>query len=400
MSNASMFQMINQGIQASPLTGRAGTGLLDMASMGLGGAMGTALGRKPTDFMSQSARGVYDARQQETVTRAADEALRSIDYNNPESIEQVAQVMMQAGRMEEAEKLMARSKAIRSKQTSVLEAANVGVQEEAARKKEMASKRQAVALARKNGQHDVAAAIQAGTITPQAYMTKVMEDKKLYELSKGEMLTDKDGNVIRVNPESVNGAGGRYDHSVAEFKTWDTLTQEAQESDAFALKAQTLAGQVADVQDWDSGFTADVEETLLTFLGMRDNPQYLRTQVTSMRNHEAIGMLPKGPASDRDIEIVMQGVPPRNAGKEEVIQFLESSQAVSEKLAMYNKMKADYVISGRASQFQDAWERKMERVARTEKIEATPDWAVQELQADPSLRDQFLDYYGWLPEGM
>ena len=42
-----MFQMLNQGIQASPLTGRAGTGLLDSASMGLGGAMGTAMGQDP-----------------------------------------------------------------------------------------------------------------------------------------------------------------------------------------------------------------------------------------------------------------------------------------------------------------------------------------------------------------
>lgn len=392
-----MFGMLNQAINASPLTGRAGTGLLDTASMGLGGAMGTAMGRDPTSFMSQSARATHDARQQEEATRTAQTALRDIDYSNPDSIEQVAQVMMQAGRMEEAEKLMSRAQALRAKNASVLEAGNEGIQEEAARKREMVTKRQAIALARKNGDPDIAQAIQAGTITAEAYMTKVMEEQKLYELSKGEMLTDKDGNIIRINPDT--GVNGSPDLSVHDKKTWDTLTTDAYEREAWANKLDALSEQVSGT-DWKAGAYATVEDYMLTLLGKRDDPQYLRTQVNAVRNHEGIGMLPKGPASDKDIALVMKGVPPANAGKEEVLEFLQANARVARRLTEYDKMRADYTIRQMRGQFQEDWDRKMAREARSEKIAATPDAAVQALRENPSqeMKDFFVAKYGWLPQ--
>jgi len=54
-----MFTQLNNAIAGNPLAkGGSGKGMLDMASMGLGGGLGTALGQDPYSFMSQGGKEI------------------------------------------------------------------------------------------------------------------------------------------------------------------------------------------------------------------------------------------------------------------------------------------------------------------------------------------------------
>jgi hypothetical protein len=294
---------------------------------------------------------------------------------------------------------MTRASALRAKDAAVLEAGQEGIMAEAERKRTQQQKFQAMQMAKRSGDADLVSQIQNGTLSPEAYLAHRMQKKELFELSRGEMLTDKEGNIIRVNPYSDGKAadkGGRYEHSVAEYKSWDEGTQRARESEA---RANKYAGVVDKLQStpMKAGFEGTAEEWVLRQLGKRDEPNYLRTEVVGIKNHEAIELLPPGVASDRDIEIVMRGVPPDNASNEEMIRWVQAAAEAQKIIAEWEDMRAEYIITGRAAEFQDAWKEHIGKQEYAAKVKNTPPEAIEYLQTNPQFVDSFVAKYGWNP---
>ena len=403
---AGMFQQMNQAIQGQQGQGQ---GMLNMASQGLGNAAAAGVNamRGPEseapqaqgmDFMNEPAKAMEIEDQSRKIMAEA------VTSEDPEALKQAAQQLMSMGKTAEAEQLMKKISAIQAKQNAMLDAGNLAVQEEVESKKQRRMKNQAVAYAKREGDPKKVTAIQTGAMTPEAYFATQKEKKELYELSQGEMLTDEDGNIIRLNPK-LERVGGNYEASVHDAKEWDRLSTEANENKLWSAKTEGLAQQIAETDDWKSGLFATVDEYVLDKLGMRDDPQYLRTQAVGITNHEALGMLPPGPASDKDVEIVMRGVPDaRTAGKEEIVEYLDATSRVSRKLAEYNSMRAAYVMRGKREDFQKDWDAKMEKEGaietRNANIAETPPSALTALENNPEMRDDFLAKYKWLPEGM
>jgi hypothetical protein len=393
---AGMFGMINNAVQANPLGSEMGQGLLNTASQGAGNMMGAALGQPGTDFMSPQAK------EMQIEQDAQETSQQAFTSNDPQTMEMAAQKLDALGKHEEAARLRQRAGAINAKNNSILEAGNAAIQEEAARKEQENVTRQAVQMAKKDGDPRTIAGLLNGTISAEAYFNTKQEQEQLYELSQGEMLTDKDGNVIRLNPDLTPAKNnGGYEPSVSDTKLWQKLTSSGNELSNWGAKAEALAQQIAETNDWDSGISASVDEYLLEKMGKRDDPQYLRTQAQGVVNHEAIGMLPPGPASDRDIEIVMRGVPNAStAGRDELVEYLQATARVANRQAEYDKMQADYIIRGNHKDFQAAWDSKMRKAAVQEWKAETPTQAIEELLSDPSqaARDEFLETFHWLPE--
>ena len=402
---AGMFAQLNNAIGRNPLTSGAGQRMLDMGSQNLatGVSAGAGMAGQQVDPYSMMTQG---AKQ-----RQGQQDMGQLDLSSPKGMKEAAMVYQKMGKTKEALQLMQQAQLLedrlekkalaeQAKTNAILDAGNASIQEEAVKKRNKAQKYQAKAWARRNGDFEAARALDVGTLSPEAYIEKAMEEKKLYELSKDEGLFDKDGNRLALNPSGPKVGDKKGELSVHDKKQWDELTTSSYEASAWANKATALAEQVANSSEWKAGLENTVEDTLLGMMGKRDEPQYLRTQVNSIRNHDAIGMLPPGPASDRDIEIVMKGVPPENAGREEVTAFLEATAKVSAKLADHDKMRAKYTIEQNREAFQEDWDAKMQKEARTERINETPQWAIEALQGDPALRDDFLANYGWLPEGV
>jgi hypothetical protein len=66
----------------------------------------------------------------------------------------------------------------------------------------------------------------------------------------------------------------------------------------------------------------------------------------------------------------------------------------------FSREKANYIDrNGDEAGFINEWERKMEIEAKQERVQATPQEAIEYLQANPGARDDFQMKYGWLPEG-
>jgi hypothetical protein len=292
---------------------------------------------------------------------------------------------------------MTRASALRAKDAAVLEAGQEGIMAEAARKRTQQQKFQAMQMAKRSGDADLVSQIQNGTLAPEAYLKHKMDKKELYELSRGEMLTDKDGNIIRLNPAEPKTKGtDPFRPSVHTEKQFDELSLSSNQAEAQANQVSVLADNIQK-SEWRAGLYATMDDFLRTQFGSRDKVNAYRTEVTRIRNSEAIANLPKGPASDRDVALVLAGEPPINSPKEEIVEYLRAVERVARGMAEYDKMKAQYVITGRRSEFQEDWDEKIERKAYQERVDATPAAAVQFVQQNPEHRDDFIAKYGWDP---
>lgn len=93
----------------------------------------------------------------------------------------------------------------------------------------------------------------------------------------------------------------------------------------------------------DGGIEVTFNEKLKELLGSQDAVTDLRTEFTSVRLGQGLKLLPPGPATDKDVEMVMKGVPPANAPASQVASFLRGAAKVERFRSAYNQYKADYI---------------------------------------------------------
>ena len=56
-----------------------------------------------------------------------------------------------------------------------------------------------------------------------------------------------------------------------------------------------------------------------------------------------MGMLPPGPATDRDVDLVMKGAPGDQASKEEWMEYLSAAQRLNEKAVYYQTERLNWM---------------------------------------------------------
>lgn len=400
MSLTGLFQNLNNILAQAPAAGAGGQGMLDMASQGAGQVFGGLTNTDPMKAMSQGAKQNYGQEQ-----------MADLDMSKPEDVMKASQFYQQMGKPEQAMMLADRAekqqKAINAKNNASLEAMSVGIKEEAARKKAHSQKVQAMALARQRGDKEALTGLQAGTIPPEAYYKMVMDEKddKPTVLADGATMHAADGSLLAENKKDhrplAESVTGGYKMTAPDKNAYYDATEAWQKNSAAADSMAALKEQVAADPEWKSGIFATIDDRLTSITGSRDKTNYLRTEANRIRNSSAIGSLPTGPASDKDIELVMGGFPSNTAGKEEVVKFLKAQERVSRLLADYEQMKAEYIVQGKQGHFISDWKAKMDVITRQEYIDVTPVKAIELVQAhwdDQRVKDKFLLKYGWLPE--
>lgn len=128
-------------------------------------------------------------------------------------------------------------------------------------------------------------------------------------------------------------------------KRLSSFTDEAAESSANEIKYNDLAEQIIQAGDEiGSGFfEAGWGEKMKEFTGTSDWKTQLRKDVQQIKVSEGIKNLPQGPATDKDIELVMKPFPPDTASAEYIASYLRGLAKLSNYRKQYNDFKANYV---------------------------------------------------------
>jgi hypothetical protein len=119
-------------------------------------------------------------------------------------------------------------------------------------------------------------------------------------------------------------------------------------ADARSSLGQTkrAIGKISDIsdEDWSAGVTGDIETFWKTRVtGDTDPEQWAKKAAINVRNLQQMQLLPPGPATDRDVDIVMKGAPGDSASKEEWIEYLTAAQNLNEKAVYYQNAKLQYM---------------------------------------------------------
>ena len=135
------------------------------------------------------------------------------------------------------------------------------------------------------------------------------------------------------------------------------------------------------------------KEALDEIFGTQDYESELRTEAQRLRTSNAIKNLPAGPASDKDVALVLSGEPPANANPEYLARYARGIQ----KLAQY---EADYYTNSASwlDRYGDnrGFSSYLQRQQAEETLAGIPPQAIVELEADmsPQALAEFNQVFG------
>lgn len=95
------------------------------------------------------------------------------------------------------------------------------------------------------------------------------------------------------------------------------------------------------------GAAGSANEWLKKAAGMQDGVTALRQEYTRLRNSAAVASLPPGPATDKDIQMVLEGFPPANASPQVISGFLRGMAKLKDIEASVEGAKVDWLANNR-----------------------------------------------------
>lgn len=178
-----------------------------------------------------------------------------------------------------------------------------------------------------------------------------------------------------------------YEDEVTESQT------EYMSSAANSTKLASLADQILEAKSqgkFGGGSFSSWKRELNTMLGTRDIEDQLRTSVDLESVREMVKYLPPGPASDKDVALIREGLPPSSASGDELAEFLQAIARVEKGKSKFMDFKSNYIASKGTDKFMTREWKKFSKI---------PDDDLQYLQDNPETANDFEDEYGILPPG-
>lgn len=180
--------------------------------------------------------------------------------------------------------------------------------------------------------------------------------------------------------------------SAALLKIENSLTEEVRDLSSKALRADELA---ANFEKYDpvGGLQGSFIEFAKEVSGQQDVISALRTEASRLTTGAAVAALPKGPASDKDIALVLRGVPPANAGAEYFASYARGVAKMQKAEAQYKREQLNWLSKKRSY---EGFNAHMTKKRVEEQFAIVPPQALQEMEAslnDPLARQEFLDTF-------
>lgn len=174
--------------------------------------------------------------------------------------------------------------------------------------------------------------------------------------TKGETAT-----ITKIRKESLDSA----------FKA----ATDAREATRVANEFEKIANQIS------SGVLATAEEQVKALAGLQDETTLLRLSANRLRLGRAIENLPQGPATDKDVALVLAGELPDNAAPETVVSYARGLAALARREQEYfNKEAAWLDLYGN----QRGFSAQMQKEALEETLASIPADAIAQLEANPT----------------
>jgi hypothetical protein len=182
--------------------------------------------------------------------------------------------------------------------------------------------------------------------------------------------------------------------STALLKIEKDLTTEANQLQAQALKAEELA---AGLEQYNpvGGLQGSLIEYTKQISGQQDAISALRTEASRLTTGAAVAALPKGPASDKDIALVLKGVPPATANAQYLAQYARGVAKMQKAEAEYKREQLNWLSKNRSYQGFNA---HMTKKKVEEQFAATPQQAIRDMEAninDPVYLRSFIKNMGY-----
>jgi hypothetical protein len=124
-------------------------------------------------------------------------------------------------------------------------------------------------------------------------------------------------------------------------KAWDAQTAAAGQSN----RAADIEARIAAVPDdeWRAGIAGQLEESVRKKLGVEDLQSVLSAEYRTLSLSGALKNLPPGPATDRDVQLVLEGTIPPMANKQATMAFLRGLRKVAAIEADRQRFTGEYI---------------------------------------------------------
>lgn len=155
---------------------------------------------------------------------------------------------------------------------------------------------------------------------------KAQDPEAASQFARATGFETKEGQELSSFAEKqIDGAFNEYTEASGNVNRYSTLAEN--------LRKANMSGGLK------STWTEYVKEQT----GNQDEITALRKEAKQIANSEGIRNLPPGPATDRDIEIVMSPFPTEKASPEYIANWLGAMSRLNEKRAQYAEFKADFI---------------------------------------------------------
>ena len=174
---------------------------------------------------------------------------------------------------------------------------------------------------------------------------KFLELQRIKEENPGDPIAEKNwiafGVANNFLSENMREASTQIEKDLKEYTTG------AQEYRTMASDAGDLAKRL-ETAEYKGGVWGKIGRRYRELLGNADYQNELSEKARNIINSDAIQHLPPGVASDRDIQLIMEGYPSDISNKEQIYSYLKTVEKVSRLAAEYRDFVADHLSENRS----------------------------------------------------
>ena len=120
-------------------------------------------------------------------------------------------------------------------------------------------------------------------------------------------------------------------------KEYKSASSRAGSANSLATKLEQLTKPIS------SGFRTKVEESIKGFLGEQDLVTLLRTEAQALRIGTAVANLPPGPASDKDVALVLSGTLDANADPKTLAEYARGIAKLAQMESRFHSDQAAWI---------------------------------------------------------